>query len=110
VAQLEASTGGDPEFTRDIVALFLRQTDAALESSIAAGTAAQVERHAHSLKGSCASLGAKPLAGVLAQMEQLGRQGALDAARDLLAQARTELARVRRALDEHLATSGGPPA
>jgi CheY-like chemotaxis protein/HPt (histidine-containing phosphotransfer) domain-containing protein len=103
--QLEASTGGDPAFTRDIVSLFLRDgADAlgALESSIAAGAALQVERRAHSLKGSCESVGARPLAAVCRRLEQTGREGHLDVARDLLAEARREFERVRRALDRHL--------
>jgi CheY-like chemotaxis protein len=104
--RLEASTGGDPGFTRDIVSLFLRdgaEALGALESSIAAGAALQVERGAHSLKGSCESVGAGPLAAVCRQLEQIGREGHLDAARDLLAEARREFERVRRVLDRHLA-------
>jgi signal transduction histidine kinase/CheY-like chemotaxis protein/HPt (histidine-containing phosphotransfer) domain-containing protein len=104
--QLEASTGGDPAFTRDVVSLFLRdgaEALGALESSIAADAAPQVERRAHSLKGSCESVGAWPLAAVCRRLEQIGREGHLDAARDVLAEARREFERVRRALDRHVA-------
>jgi CheY-like chemotaxis protein len=110
VAQLEASTGGDPGFTRDIVSLFLRQSAeaiGALESSIVKGSSPQVEQGAHSLKGSCQSLGAKPLAAVFSRLERVGRQGDLDTARDLLAEARREFERLRRDLDRHLAAAAG---
>ena len=113
VTQLEESTGGNPTFTRSIVALFLREsaeTLGALESSIADGASAQVEQRAHSLKGSCTALGATPLAGVCSELERLGRKGELDAARDLLARAREEFERLRGALDRHLATSATSPA
>jgi CheY-like chemotaxis protein/HPt (histidine-containing phosphotransfer) domain-containing protein len=50
----------------------------ALEHAAAAGDAHALERAAHAFKSAAATIGAKPLAAVLADLEQRGRSGQLD--------------------------------
>ena len=53
----------------------------------------------HSLKGSAVTIGADAFGAVCAELEALGHERALDDARDTLARARQEFARLRAALE-----------
>jgi signal transduction histidine kinase/DNA-binding response OmpR family regulator len=100
-ARLEASAGDDPAFRQELVSLFLREGDLTLvilDGLISQGAAQQVERQAHSLKGACAYMGAEPLSALCEELQRCGREGHLDEARTLLAQARQEYARLRQQL------------
>jgi signal transduction histidine kinase/CheY-like chemotaxis protein len=63
------------------------------------GEAGAVAREAHTLLGSCATFGARPLARLLARLEQQGRERRLDGLAALVAEAESEFARVREALE-----------
>jgi CheY-like chemotaxis protein len=65
-----------------------------LEASVAAGEAAQVAADAHALKGSCGAIGAEALGTVCGELERMGVEGDLSAARRALARAAHELERM----------------
>lgn len=67
-------------------------------SAIESANAHTMERAAHTLKGSSASLGAHLLAAACLEMEKLGRSGSVEGAHELLARVEREFERARRAL------------
>ena len=103
---LRDGCGGDAEFEREVLGHFLTrapETLARMDTAVGAGDGAELERASHALKGSCRQLGALPLGDLCEALEVMGRGGVLDQARDALATARTEFARVRAVLDSYLA-------
>jgi HPt (histidine-containing phosphotransfer) domain-containing protein len=73
--------GGDVELYKDLAARFLDDTAGtrrALETAYERRDAASLHRAAHSLKGLAASVGAVTVAGVLGELEALGRTANLD--------------------------------
>jgi PAS domain S-box-containing protein len=100
--QLRDSSGDDPAFERTLLTTFLTRMPtsvAALAASLAAEDAARLETEAHALKGSCSAIGAVAAGTVCAELERLGRDGHLDAAREVLARATWELERLRAAVE-----------
>ncbi|HLK12650.1 MAG TPA: Hpt domain-containing protein [Candidatus Binatia bacterium] len=98
--------GDDATLEREFLEKLLHTTPDALsqlDSALAAGDPARVRSDAHSLKGSCLTLGAAALGAVCEQIESTARRGDLDPAHELLARARTEFHRLRRLLDGYLA-------
>ncbi|HEU5101984.1 MAG TPA: PAS domain S-box protein, partial [Roseiflexaceae bacterium] len=88
----------------ELIGLFLAEAPAALaamRAAIAQDDAGELRELAHSLKGSSHYLAARPLAELLASLEQLGSRGTLQAAATLLEQADQEFTRVWRALAEY---------
>jgi len=73
----------------------LRQARQALEQ----GRADDLRRASHSLKSTSATFGAKALSAVARNVEDLARDGNLEAAGDQIAQAEAEFARARAALE-----------
>jgi PAS domain S-box-containing protein len=72
--------GGDIELLKEVVGLFLDDYPKALEkvrNAIAANDASAVEHHAHSLKGSVSTFGAKDVFESALALEKLGRSGNL---------------------------------
>ncbi len=67
-------------------------------AAVEQGDAEKLERAAHALKGSSATLGAVPLSALCQELESMGRAGGLDGAAEGLAQAEAEYERVRAAL------------
>lgn len=85
VGELEERLGSDNELLAQIVELFAEtypETLADLESAIAAGQAESIRRHAHTLKGMVANLGAKSPAQQAFEIETMGRDNALDGVED----------------------------
>jgi len=70
-----------------------------MRAAVEQGEAEKLERAAHALKGSSATLGAEPLSALCQELEAMGRAGALDGAAARLAQAEAEYERVRVALE-----------
>ena len=93
---------GDREAVGEIVAEYAgdapRQV-AALREAVEAGDAEAVRRHAHTLKGASANVGAEALRAAAYEVEKAGAAGDLDAALDLTGRVEEELER----LQEHLA-------
>ena len=85
IGELEARLGSDNELSGQIVELFAEpypETLADLESAIAAGQAEAIRRHAHTLKGMVANLGAKSPAQQAFKIETMSRDNALDGVED----------------------------
>ncbi|MGC8779973.1 MAG: ATP-binding protein, partial [Anaerolineae bacterium] len=89
----------------ELVEAFLGSTEARLPSlaaAIASGDGHQVAQIAHSLKGSTGSFGALRLAGMLGQLEVLGKNNSLDDAAHRLAEIEAELEQVKAAFRREL--------
>jgi HPt (histidine-containing phosphotransfer) domain-containing protein len=102
LSALMDSIGGDAEFLRELVETFFQDAPAqfaVLQESLAGGSAESFRRAAHSLKSNAASFGATALAAQSKQLEDLGKTGDLTGAAGLLAEAETEYARVKAALE-----------
>jgi HPt (histidine-containing phosphotransfer) domain-containing protein len=102
LAELLAAVGDDPAFVGELVDTFLADAPAqldAIDAAIAAGSAEQLVRPAHTLKGNSLNLGAVELAALGRMLEEQARAGVLDGAATRAAAARGELGRVRAALE-----------
>jgi PAS domain S-box-containing protein len=76
-------TGGDAEFERELIEVFVASGDrelAALLAALATPDLAQVRRHAHALKGASANLRAVPLADSARRLEAAAAAGDASAA------------------------------
>ena len=85
VGELEERLGSDNELLAQIVELFAEtytETLADLERAIAAKQAESIRRHAHTLEGIVANLGAKSPAQQAFEIEIMGRDDALDGIED----------------------------
>jgi signal transduction histidine kinase/DNA-binding response OmpR family regulator len=77
--------GGDFELLREVVGLFLDDYPRAIErirTAVAANDSSGVEHHAHSLKGSVSTFGAKDVFESALALEKQGRSGNLSGALD----------------------------
>ncbi len=106
LAILRALDGGDtPRFFDGLVGLFLvdlagRLT--AIEEAVTRADAGAVGAASHSLRGSAANLGARPLAALCGQLEAEGKSGTLANAAVLAAAISAEAARVRIRLEQEI--------
>jgi len=101
--------GNDPGFQRQVLTQFLELAPrlfSRIERAIVTGDPTELTSASHSLKGSSSSLGAAALGGACDVLEELGREQALDAARDALARAQREFERLKSALTPYLAVEG----
>jgi HPt (histidine-containing phosphotransfer) domain-containing protein len=95
--------GAGPGLFEELVDLFVNDAVAhvrALESALATGDARLLERSAHTLKSSSASLGAMQLSELCRALEQVGRNNVLDGAVDLVRAASDACQRACKALGE----------
>lgn len=86
--QLEAITGGDPDFEREVLDEYLASAPTDVEKirqAIAAHDADALGRAAHALKGSSATIGAKGLAVIAKDLEMAGKHGRVAEAPPLFA-------------------------
>lgn len=105
IRALQDLNPGDDSFLRDLIQIFLEDTPrrlAEIDDGLARGDGRQLSIAAHSLKGSSANFGAEPFRRRCAKVEQLGRDGALDAVRAELPPLREEFDRVRTELEAFL--------
>jgi PAS domain S-box-containing protein len=75
---LREVTGGDADFERELVEVFVASGDrelAALLAALSASDLRSVQRHAHGLKGASANMRARPLAGAAQQLEAAAAAG-----------------------------------
>ena len=94
--------GGDPELLREIVELFLNDYPQALERirhAIAAHDPSGVEHHAHSLKGSVSTFGAKEAFEAALALEKKGRSRDLSGVEGGLSQLESALELLRPELE-----------
>ena len=113
MSRLEDLTEGNPESTRELVALFEKQTSQQLkeiEDAVRANKPAVVGHVAHSCKGACATLGMAQLAAVMLELEKLGKSGILTGAEEHCAEAQREFKAIQSFLAQHPAMAETPSA
>ncbi|HNS50841.1 MAG TPA: Hpt domain-containing protein [Anaerolineae bacterium] len=96
------SVGGDREFLVELLQVYFDDAPrllASMRTALAAGSAEEFRRAAHSLKSNSASFGAMSLSRLSKGLEEMGKAGTLDGVAASLAQAEQEYARVRTALE-----------
>ncbi len=102
LAELRAcDEDGDGGLLAELVDIFLEDTPRRmllLRHAFDAGDTAAISREAHALKGSCGQFGAWALEDCCRELEQLGRQGSLAGAEELLLRMDDEYPRVKAAL------------
>ena len=73
-----------------------------LNLAISAGNGPKVKEQAHTLKGSCASMGIVSLASICQQIENMGKSGDLSQAPEQLEFARAEYEQVKQVLNRYV--------
>ena len=87
--QLNQLAGEAADFEAELLAIFLQDAESSvgeIENAIAVKDILAIEEAAHSLRGASANVGAKALAAVAGQLEQVARSGKMTGARTLLKQ------------------------
>ncbi len=103
--RLHRSSGDDAKFARELVEILLHtapQGLARLAAALEAGDAKEMDEAAHTLKGTCLTIGAQALGEVCQELMLLGRAGDLSAAPLLIARAEREFERLRAVLETYL--------
>ena len=104
--------GTDPAGAKELVDLYITQTTGQLKELAAAAAAAaakDLERIAHKAAGASATCGMTAIVPLLRELERQGREGHLEQAPELVAQAETALGQIIACLEQHLATLAQPP-
>jgi two-component system sensor histidine kinase/response regulator len=99
---------GEPDILADYVELFLADVPprlASLWEAVERGDAQSVEQNAHTLKGSCGSVGARRMAELCEELRGAGASGHLAGISDLLGRLEAEFEHVRTALEAELSGS-----
>jgi CheY-like chemotaxis protein/HPt (histidine-containing phosphotransfer) domain-containing protein len=100
--------GGSVEILGELIETFLENTPhllATARAAIAGGSAADLLRAAHTLKGSCSNFGAQRLGAACARLEECAERNDTAEAGGLLAEVEREFAIVRSALEVHRSNS-----
>jgi HPt (histidine-containing phosphotransfer) domain-containing protein len=100
--QLMDIAGGDTEFLKEVVGLYFERTSVQfreLSAALDRGDSNGIEHGAHRCAGSSAQCGMVDIASIFRRLEELGRDGKLDGAKELLEAASEEFERIRRFLD-----------
>jgi len=100
--QLKQADGGTGGFLIALIDKFLEEAPkrlAGLSEAVDRGDKEALVKAAHSLKGSCATLGAQEMSRMCAGMEECGKAGRMTETGLRLASIQEEFARVRKALD-----------
>jgi HPt (histidine-containing phosphotransfer) domain-containing protein len=102
LAELRQFQGaGEPDIVQELAAAFQFETPPLLEAlreAVATEQSEQLRRVAHNLKGSSHNLGARTMAALSADLERLGKQGAVEGAAELVSRLEQEYQRVCQAL------------
>jgi CheY-like chemotaxis protein/HPt (histidine-containing phosphotransfer) domain-containing protein len=96
---------GEADFALEMIGLYLENAPQLIDTirqSMMAGDAPVLQRSAHTLKGSSASLGAQRVATLCGDLEKLGREGTVAGGDVLLAEVEQEFDRVRTAFQAQL--------
>jgi HPt (histidine-containing phosphotransfer) domain-containing protein len=102
-------TDGDPENLRELVTLYIDQTNGQLEqlkTAVQTANASEVRRIAHSCAGASATCGMRHLVPSLRELERMGYEGSLAGAADLCGTASQEFGRIRSFLKSYMETHG----
>jgi PAS domain S-box-containing protein len=98
----EMDVDGEESILGKLIDIFIENTPRVLEearTAVANRMSPQLERAAHSLKGSCSNFGAERMRAACEKLEALARVGDLEHAEELIAQAEKEFEYVRLALE-----------
>jgi two-component system sensor histidine kinase/response regulator len=101
----ELQEEGEPDLLEELIELFLADVPpqlVALRKAAEADDAHSVERIAHTLRGSCANMGAVEMETLCTELQEMGRSGELRAAPGLIARLEEEFGRVRAVFEEEL--------
>jgi two-component system sensor histidine kinase/response regulator len=101
IHELSERVEGDQDLILDLVRLFREQSPhsmAEIRRCAAAGDSAGLQRAAHSFKGACANLGARPAMRAASGLEEMGREAKLDGVVAQLAELEREASRLEQAL------------
>lgn len=101
LASMLQMVSGDSSFLAEMIDTYLADSPQLLAEAgqaVAAGDTELLRRTAHSLKSNSEQFGATALAALARRLEQLGKDGALEGAAALLADAAAEYERVELAL------------
>lgn len=93
---------GEPDLLSEIIAGYFNDAPTQLDAihrAVQAGDAQTLRRAAHSMKSSCANLGAMTLSALCKELEEMGRNGDLQQALQKSQQAQREFDAARRALE-----------
>jgi HPt (histidine-containing phosphotransfer) domain-containing protein len=108
----ELQEPGEDDFVAQLLDHFVGQMPSRLDTldqAVRAGDAGQVERLAHSLRSSCASLGVMRMSHICKQTELRAAEGRLEGALAASARLRQEFTRVRPRLEATRAEAPRPP-
>lgn len=97
-ARLEDASGGDAEFLRELVDIYLEDAEvrlSELKEALISADSDSFGRTAHQLKGSSANMGAVSVSDWAKQLEQAGKTDGLAKAADMLPELEQAFARVR---------------
>jgi CheY-like chemotaxis protein len=106
--RLNDFTEGNPDSLRELATLYLQQTTeqlAQLKAAVAALTAPDVRRIAHSCAGASATCGMRRMVPLLRELEKQGAEGHLVNPQDLCAKIDIEFAAIRVFLEARMAAS-----
>jgi HPt (histidine-containing phosphotransfer) domain-containing protein len=106
--RMREAADGDEDFLRQLVEVFIDDTDLRvreLSAAISAGDPRVVGRTAHQLKGSSANMGANGLFDFARRLEKLGEGNSLSGASELFTALEAEFHRVRSELKRVIAES-----
>jgi HPt (histidine-containing phosphotransfer) domain-containing protein len=100
--QTEGILNAERDIVTELIDMFLEDTPpwlVALHEALLRSDARTFAQAAHSLKGSCGTIGAKHMATICAVLEERGRQGHLEALETWLDDLSAEFQRVRQVLE-----------
>jgi len=104
--QLDAITGGDAEFEREILEEYLHSAPQDIEklrTAVNAGNAGAIGACAHALKGASATVGAKGFAAIALELEQAGKKNELSGVANALVRLEAEFAQLANLIQERIA-------
>ncbi len=99
--------GDDPSFLIEVIQQFLQDGPvhvASIQHAVVDGDADALMKAAHSFKGSCRNMGARPLGELCFTLEEKGRAGEARMLEDVLTEIEHEYSRVQTALEAELAS------
>jgi HPt (histidine-containing phosphotransfer) domain-containing protein len=102
-------TDGSPDNLRELITLYLEQTEGQLEqlqAAIRAGAAQDVRGIAHSCAGASATCGMRRLVPLLRDLERQGFEGKLTSAAQVCQEASREFQSIRSFLESYLTKQG----
>jgi len=102
---IQETSKGNHEFERKLIDIFVTDSEkrlTALESAVNGRDAGAVKHEAHTVKGSCAYIGADEMREIAFCLEKIGTSGDLEPALEVLASLKSEFDRARSYLQEYV--------